>query len=119
MNQHEKINYVELPSRDLPATKNFYSHVFGWGFVDYGTEYIAITNGGLDGGFYFSHTSSLTSLGATLVVIYSKNLAHTQEKIEQFGGNIIRPTYNFPGGARFHFLDSTGNELAVWSETAH
>ncbi|MEM9807750.1 MAG: VOC family protein, partial [Cyanobacteria bacterium P01_D01_bin.56] len=36
MNEHEKINYVELPARDIPATKAFFIQVFGWAFEDFG-----------------------------------------------------------------------------------
>ena len=31
-------------------------------------------------------------------------------------GKITKPTFEFPGGRRFHFSDPNGNELAVWSE---
>ena len=47
MNQHEKINYVEFPAKDLGATKTFFQSVFGWSFVDYGPEYTAFENQGL------------------------------------------------------------------------
>ena len=116
MSEHEKINYVELPSKDLQATKAFYSSVFGWGFIDYGDDYAAIENAGLDGGFYKSDTCSSTENGAALVVLYSKSLEDTQRKILEHGGTIIRPTFSFPGGSRFHFADPTGNELAAWSD---
>ncbi len=49
-----KINYIEIPSRDLEATKRFFGDAFGWSFVDYGPEYVAIENAGLDGGFFKS-----------------------------------------------------------------
>jgi predicted enzyme related to lactoylglutathione lyase len=41
MPEHEKINYVEFPARDLRATKSFFQTVFGWSFVDYGPAYTA------------------------------------------------------------------------------
>ncbi|VAW52451.1 Glyoxalase family protein [hydrothermal vent metagenome] len=49
MNEHEKINYVELPSKDLNATKEFFIQVFGWSFQDFGPEYSAFSNQGIDG----------------------------------------------------------------------
>lgn len=52
----------------------------------------------------------------TLAVIYTKDLEATKEKIIAEGGVIIRDTYTFPGGRRFHFIDPAGNQLAVWSE---
>ncbi len=41
---NEKISYVEFPARNIPATKAFFSSVFGWGFTDYGGEYSAFDN---------------------------------------------------------------------------
>ena len=38
MNEHEKINYVELPAKNLSATKEFFTQVFGWSFQDFGPD---------------------------------------------------------------------------------
>jgi uncharacterized protein len=116
MSDHEKINYVELPAADLVAIKQFYAKVFGWVFADYGPDYVAFANSGLDGGFYRSKMQSVATAGAALVVLYSKDLAATEQKIIAAGGKIVKATFAFPGGRRFHFSDPNGNELAVWSE---
>jgi predicted enzyme related to lactoylglutathione lyase len=116
MNEHEKINYVELPSTDLAATKTFFSAAFGWSFVDYGPDYAAFSNEGIDGGFYRSDLVAATNNGSVLVVFYSNDLEATQAKIEAAGGSVIRPAFSFPGGRRFHFSDPNGNEYAVWSD---
>ena len=116
MNQHEKINYVELPSKDLAATKAFFESVFGWSFVDYGPEYTAFENQGLDGGFFQSDLASSTEKGAALIVFYSNQLEATLAKVEKAGGSILRPIFSFPGGRRFHFTEPSGNEFAVWGE---
>jgi hypothetical protein len=31
------------------------------------------------------------------------------------GGSIEKEPFAFPGGRRFHFLDPSGTELAVWA----
>jgi predicted enzyme related to lactoylglutathione lyase len=116
MNEHEKINYVEFPAKDIEATKAFFISAFGWTFVDYGPEYTAFSNEGLDGGFYKSDLSVSTEAGSALIVFYSKDLERTQSKIENAGGTIIKPTFSFPGGRRLHFGDPNGNEYAVWSD---
>ncbi|WP_419778630.1 VOC family protein [Maridesulfovibrio sp.] len=116
MNKHEKINYVEFPSKNLEITKEFFGDTFGWSFVDYGPEYIAIVDGGMDGGFYKSDLTSTTDKGSVLVVLYSEELEATQLKITDAGGKIIKEIFSFPGGRRFHFADPNGNEYAVWSE---
>ena len=116
MNLHEKINYVEFPAKDLAATKAFFQSAFGWSFVDYGPEYAAFSNEGLDGGFFKSDLASSTQNGAALIVLYSDHLEATLAKVEKAGGSIVRPIYAFPGGHRFHFTEPSGNEFAVWGE---
>ncbi|MBT2785538.1 MULTISPECIES: VOC family protein [unclassified Halomonas] len=116
MNQHEKLNYVEFAAKDLAATKAFFSAAFGWEFVDYGPEYTAFSNQGLDGGFYQADTCNQTSKGGALLVFYSADIGATLNKVEKSGGEVIRPIFEFPGGCRFHFQEPSGNEFAVWSE---
>lgn len=116
MSQHKKINYIELPSKDLAKTKFFFTSVFHWSFKDYGPEYCAIEDAGIDGGFYVSDKTTLTSNGSALIVIYSNNLESTLDEVLHYGGSIVKPVFSFPGGRRFHFLDPNGNEFAVWSD---
>lgn len=116
MNIHEKINYVEFPAKDIHATKAFFSSVFGWSFTDYGPDYTAFKNQGLDGGFFTSPLTTSTKNGGALIIFYSDTLEETQSKIEPAGGTIVQEIFSFPGGRRFHFTDPNGNELAVWSD---
>lgn len=118
MNEHEKINYLEFPARDIEAAKGFFSAVFGWSFIDYGPEYTAFAGQGVDGGFFKADLHASTDKGSALVVFYSQDLEQTLAKIEGAGGRIIKPIFSFPGGRRFHFADPNGNEFAVWSDVA-
>ncbi len=117
MNEHEKINYIEFPANNLEATKTFFTSVFGWSFVDYGPEYTAFSNQGVDGGFFKSGLKSTTANGAALIVFYSKNLEDTLGKVTKAGASIVKPVFSFPGGRRFHFIEPSGNEFAVWSDS--
>jgi len=116
MNEHEKINYIELPAIDIEAAKTFFTTVFAWSFVDYGPKYTAFSNEGINGGFFKSELRSSTENGSALIIFYSRALEDTQSKIEYAGGEIIKPIFSFPGGRRFHFSDPNGNEYAVWSD---
>jgi len=116
MNEHEKINYVEFPAKDIQATKIFFTQAFGWSFQDFGPEYSAFSNQGIDGGFYKSELSSSVNNGAALVVFYSHDIEVTKNKIEKANGIIVKPIFTFPGGCRFHFTEPSGNEFAVWSD---
>ncbi|MEI8592937.1 VOC family protein [Photobacterium sp. Hal280] len=116
MNKHHQINYVEFPASHIPKTKAFFERVFGWSFMDYGDEYAAFAEQGLDGGFYAAPLSSQVEKGSALIVIYSDNLEATEQAVIAAGGVIVKPIFSFPGGRRFHFTEPSGNELAVWSE---
>ena len=116
MPEHEKINYVEFPARNIDATKAFFTAAFSWAFEDYGPDYAAFSGQGIDGGFFSSNQASSTQAGSALLVFYSIKLESTQDKVEQAGGKIIKPIFSFPGGRRFHFTEPSGNEFAVWSD---
>lgn len=110
--QNNHINYVEFPSSDLEQTKDFYQKAFDWKFIDYGPEYIAISEAGLDGGFY---KSAAPVQNGALVILYHNDLESAKAKVTAAGGQISKDIFSFPGGKRFHFLDPSGNELAIWS----
>ncbi|TKC63676.1 VOC family protein [Pedobacter hiemivivus] len=110
--ENNHINYIEFQAHDLAAIKQFYQISFNWNFTDYGPEYIAFSESGLDGGFFKS--DAIVKNGA-LVILYHDNLSQIQDKVIEAGGKISKDIFSFPGGRRFHFLDPAGNELAVWS----
>lgn len=115
---HEKINYVEFPSRDFAATKAFFESAFGWVFTDYGEEYtsFAAAEAGLEGGFYPASLASSAANGGALVQLYSEHLEETEARVKKCGGKIVCEIFSFPGGRRFQFTEPSGNELAVWSD---
>lgn len=116
MTKNNKINYIEIPAKNIEATKVFFSTVFGWSFVDYGPDYCSFAAQGVDGGFFKSDLVVSTKNGSPLIVLYADLLEVTQDKIKKAGGEIVKPIFLFPGGRRFHFSDPNGNEFAVWSE---
>lgn len=111
--KNNHINYVEFKSKDLKAIKAFYSNAFNWKFTDYGPEYVSFSDSGLEGGFEL--TDSRVVNGA-LVVLYHADLTIIRDKIIRLKGIISKDIFSFPGGHRFHFIDPSGNELAVWSD---
>ena len=107
------INYVEFMANDLNQVKTFYTRAFGWQFTDYGPEYTAFSESGLQGGFYFSEEKIVQG---ALVVLYHHHLESVLETVKATGGSIVKDIFSFPGGRRFHFADPSGNELAIWSD---
>lgn len=112
---HHKINYIEFATRDLTASKQFFSSVFGWKFTDYGDNYSSFEEAGISGGFFTAEKTSTTEQGGVLVVIFSEQLEQTQQAVEEAGGKISQAIFSFPGGRRFQFLEPGGNELSVWT----
>jgi len=111
LNNH--ISYVEFKGHDLEKIKKFYTRAFGWTFEDYGPSYIAFSESGLSGGFEKSENKIVNG---ALIVLYQSNLELIKNTIIQLGGKISKDIFSFPGGQRFHFIDPSGNELAVWSD---
>ena len=115
---HHSINYIEFAATDIAAAKKLYSSVFGWSFTDYGPQYTSFDANPacIAGGFYKADPHDPQPKTAPLVVLYSADLQATETAILAAGGTIVIPTFEFPGGRRFHFADGVGNILAVWSE---
>ncbi len=107
------IQYIELYAIDLEKKKQFYSTVFGWTFTDYGKDYTAFANSGVEG--CFGKVKEVTQRG-TLIVIYNTKLESAKRDVIGGGGTISKDIFLFPGGRRFHFTDPGGNEMAIWSE---
>ncbi|MDA1325417.1 MAG: VOC family protein [Proteobacteria bacterium] len=107
------IDYIEFTVADIACSKDFYGKAFAWRFTDYGPDYCEFSDGRMKGGF--AATGTVTPGGA-LVVLYGVDLEEILARIEEAGGDIVKPIFDFPGGRRFHFTDPDGYELAVWSE---
>ena len=108
-----RVDYIEFGATDLERTRRFYEQVFGWTFEDYGPDYSSFQDGRISGGFT---RDAPVRPANPLIVIYAVRLKEVEEKIRSEGGKIVRETYEFPGGRRFHFTDPSGNELAVWTD---
>ena len=109
----QRIDYIEWAVTNVAEAKRFYHEVFGWNFKDYGPDYASFHDGRMGGGVYMAEE---VKTGGVLLVVYATNLEAAQAAVIKAGGKIVRDTFSFPGGRRFHFTDPSGNELAVWSE---
>ena len=105
-----RFNYVELPVREIGPAKAFYERAFGWSLTEFGPTYAATTSGDTDIGL---QGDAAEASKAPLPVIEVEDLEAALKAVEDAGGNVVRPIFAFPGGRRFHFLDPSGNEVAV------
>ena len=106
-------DYVEFTVHDIAASKAFYGAVFGWSFTDYGPAYTSFDDGRIGGGFT---TDGVPAPGGPLMVFYVADLDATLARVKAAGGTIVKESFTYPGGRRFHFKDPDGNVIAAWSE---
>ncbi len=114
--QTNTMDFVELPATtvaELQRAKAFYSAVFGWSYQDWSDHYSDTHDSGLGSGINAAPEHRPVH---PLVVIYAADLSSVREKVVAAKGRITRDIFDFPGGRRFHFVDPSGNELAVWSD---
>jgi predicted enzyme related to lactoylglutathione lyase len=102
--------FIELPAADIGAAKQFYANAFGWALTDFGPSYACTMTGDVDVGLQGDMTEAPR---APLPVIAVDDLEAALVAVTAAGGTIVKPTFGFPGGRRFHFADPNGNELAV------
>ena len=103
-------NFIELPARDLAASRTFFETVFGMTMTEFGPTYACTLTGDVDIGLQADREEATK---APLPVIDVKDLEATLAAVTATGALVTRPIFSFPGGRRFHFLDPAGNELAA------
>jgi uncharacterized protein len=104
-----RLNYVELPVRDVATAATFYERAFGWAMTAFGPTYACTLTGDTDIGL---QGDSAEATRAPLPVIQVQDLEAALDTVTLAGGMIVRPIFAFPGGRRFQFLDPSGNEIA-------
>lgn len=114
--RHHGINYIEFKVKDMQQTLAFYSRVFGWSFNEYSPTYVGIRGETGEVGGFFCDPEFSGGPSAVLVVLYSDDLDSSLRSVRDAGAVIAVDPFEFPGGRRFHFLDPSGNELAIWSK---
>jgi hypothetical protein len=116
MRAEKRIDYVEIPVTDLNKARDFFAALFGWTFQSFGDDYMSFNDGRMDGGF--RRSSEPAPATGVLVVFFSTDIERDLDRVQQLGATISEPIFSFPGGRRFHFIDPTGTEFAIWSGDA-
>ena len=113
MSQENRVDYIEIPVTDLDAAREFFAAMFGWSFQMWGDDYMSFNDGHLDGGF--RRAAEPASSDGVLIIFFSTDLERDVDRVQELGATISQPIFPFPGGRRFHFVDPTGNEYAIWA----
>ncbi|NNC72514.1 MAG: VOC family protein [Sphingomonadaceae bacterium] len=102
-------NYLELSVPDIDASKAFYAKAFDFAFVNYGPEYQGVSGDHIEIGLFRSNAPPPPLPG-----FQTDDIDAALKTVREAGGEIVRETYEFPGGRRFHFRDPGGNEMLVY-----
>lgn len=113
---HHTISYIEIGVTDLAEAKTFYEQAFDWTFNDYGSEYAGIVAPDGEGEIGGLSTFAEPSAIGHLVLLYSDDLDASVAAVTAAGGTVVAGPYEFPGGRRFEFTDSSGNRLGVFAD---
>ncbi|HWA00492.1 MAG TPA: VOC family protein [Caulobacterales bacterium] len=105
-----RINFVELPVKDIGAAQSFYTAAFAMDMTAFGPTYACTMSGDVDLGLQ-ADASEATK--APLAVIHVEDVEAALTAVRKAGGTITKAIFSFPGGRRFHFTDPSGNELAA------
>ena len=116
MRAEKRIDYVEIPVTDLKKAREFFSALFDWSFQEWGDDYMSFSDGRLEGGFRRAAESAPAT--GVLIVFFSTDIDRDFDRVQELGATISEPIFPFPGGRRFHFVDPTGTEFAIWSAVA-
>lgn len=103
-------NFIELPARNLAASRAFFETAFGMTMTAFGPTYACTLTGDVDIGLQADQQEATK---APLPVIEVKDLEETLAAVISAGAPVTKPIFSFPGGRRFHFLDPSGNELSA------
>lgn len=114
--------HFEIGCRDIKATRDFYSTLFGWNCQDMGPTSAMITNlgpfaqpksEGIGG-----HMNSLGHEPHKYVTIYVQvpSIETSLAQIQKLGGKTIVPKTEVPGMGHFAwFEDVAGNTVGLWT----
>lgn len=103
------IDYFELPTNDLPASRGFFNAAFGFGHVDYGSDYSEITEGGVLGGL-----NAMKEAQAPLIGIRTDDIDGAVAAVTAAGGELVTPVADYPGGRRCQFREPGGAVLLLY-----
>jgi predicted enzyme related to lactoylglutathione lyase len=110
-------SWVDLSSTDVPASRDFYTKLFGWEAQELGEEAGGYIMFALDG-------AVVAALGAVqgegqpaawMVYFATADADETARKVEAAGGKVVAPAFDVMEAGRMAvFSDNTGAFFSVW-----
>lgn len=111
-----KICYIELPSRNIEESSNFYHSIFGWEIRRRGDGSVAFDDSaGQVSGTWRTDRKSSSETGM-IVHIMIDDIEVTMQKVKDLGGTIVQPVGMDAPEITAHFRDPSGNIFGLYQE---
>jgi predicted enzyme related to lactoylglutathione lyase len=111
-----KICYIEMPSKDIAVSAEFYRSVFGWNIRRRGDGSVSFDDGvGQVSGVWVLDRTPLP-IGGLMVHIMVDDIEKTMTAIQQAGGAIVQPVGADLPEITAKFRDPAGNILGLYQE---
>lgn len=111
-----KICYIELPSKDVQQSADFYRNVFGWNIRTRSDGSVAFDDGVNEvSGTWRTDRPPVTELGI-LVHIMVDDIETTIKKVTENGGTIVQPLGMEAPEITARFSDPSGNVLGLFQQ---
>jgi predicted enzyme related to lactoylglutathione lyase len=117
--QHGDFTHIEIPADDPGRAKTFYEGVFGWQFPP--------EIPGFEGYHMFTTPAGEEAMGGAIgkrgemapdkvrTYVNVTSVDESLAKVKEGGGTVVQEKMEVPGQGWFGvFVDTEGNELAVW-----
>jgi len=110
-----KICYLQIPTRNIQKSADFYQRVFGWSVRQRGDGSTAFDDGvgEVSGEWVLNRQPAEPGV---LVHIMVDSVAKTLELVLANGGEVVNPIGVDPGEITAHFRDPMGNVFGLYQE---
>ncbi len=111
-----KICYIEMPSKDVKKSAEFYQKVFGWNVRTRGNGAVAFDDGvGQVSGAWVLGRASFEGTGLTIYIMVD-DIEASMRSVKEKGGEIVRGVGEHAPEITVKFLDPSGNVFGLFQE---
>lgn len=113
---HGKVCYLEIPSRDVNESAQFYQSVFKWNIRKRDDGHVSFDDGVLEvSGVWRTDRKPVTQQG-TFIYLMVDDIEATMKAIVDNGGKIVRAVGEDATEITASFSDPTGNVFGLFQE---
>ena len=115
--EHGRLSYIQIPAKDVRASADFYAAVFGWHVGDSGNKkHLSFSDAtrSVIGAWVTERVASPEA--GVLPYIYVHGIDAILERIQNHGGEVVKPPYSEGDLWVATFRDPGGNLIGIWQQ---